>query len=76
MNIFLEEQTKPLTTKRKALLCVMVCALTYGLAYGYGYHEWKQSDNRRMMMPVSMALPAELPTQYVGKTDTLNIWEF
>jgi hypothetical protein len=35
MNIFLKEQTKPLTTKRKAMLGVMVCALTYGLAYGY-----------------------------------------
>ena len=62
MNIFLEEQAKPLTAERKAMLGVMVCALTYGLAYGYGYREWKQSDNRRMMMPVSVALPAQLPT--------------
>ena len=66
MNIFLEEQTKPLTTKRKVLLWAMIVPLTYVFTYAYGYDEWKQSDNRRMMMPVSMALPAELP----------NIWEF
>jgi len=66
MNIFLEEQTKPLTTKRKAKLWAMLFIGIPELAYAYGNHEWKQSDNRRMIMPVLMALPAQLP----------NIWEF
>jgi hypothetical protein len=66
MNIFLEEQTKPLTTKRKLQIWAMLFIGVPAMAWLYGHGEYKQSDQRRMMMPVSMALPAELPI----------IWEF
>ena len=66
MTIFTQYEEKPLTTKRKLQIWAMLFIGIPALAYAYGNHEWKQSDSRRMMMPVSMALPAQLP----------NIWEF
>lgn len=66
MNVFLEDKQQPLTTKRKFVIWVTLFTLVPSLAWAYGKHEYKHSDQRRMMMPVNLALPAQLPT----------IWEF
>jgi len=71
MNIFLEETTKPLSTRRKLKLYAMIVILTPSLAYLYGIGErMKQHDlaiERINSQPIDIALPKELPT---------NIYDF
>lgn len=71
MNIFLEETTKPLTTKRKLKLYAMILVLVPSFAYLYGIGERaKQHElaiERINSQPVEVALPKELPT---------NIYDF
>jgi len=71
MNIFLEETTKPLSTRRKLKLYAMIVILTPSLAYLYGIGERMQQHEaaieRINSQPVDIALPKELPT---------NIYDF
>ena len=69
MTIFTQYEEKTLTLKRKLLITAMIFIIVPAWAWLCGKHEYRHSDQRRMAMPVSLALPAQLPTNS-------KVWEF
>lgn len=61
MYFFEETTPNKLTRKGKLKIWAMLFIGVPVLAYAYGKHEWKHSDQRRMSMLVNIALPAQLP---------------
>ena len=61
MYFFEETVPQKLTRKSKLKIWAMLYVGVPALVYAYSCHEYKHSDQRRMAMPVHIALPAQLP---------------